>query len=132
MSEELVMNGAGEVDHGDLSTISGGVIAIASVPSLKNFAGIPGIFDTVLSGTISGANAVGFINGSVVGTWTIPATAIKGLSEGSPVIRESDTGTVIAIGTIDPTPTPPASPQGPVVGGTVIVSDAGQDKVFSK
>ncbi len=59
-----------------------------------------------------------------VGTFTITPTAVAVKAEALLVVRQGDTGTLTAIGTIAP---PAVPPTGPVV-GNVIVSDAGQDK----
>jgi hypothetical protein len=126
MSLELIMNTNGTIDHASSSTISGGTINIITPASTISKAEGAGVYRGILNGTIAGANASGFVDGTVAGTWVMEPTATKDKSDLLPVIRLGDSADVIAFGTIDPTPPLPAPPTGPVPGGSVEVSDAGQ------
>lgn len=124
---EFVMTTNGTIDYGSLSTITGGTISVTSSPSSVVFAVGNNVYRGIINGAVAGANAAGFIDGSVSGTWSINATSTTTHAEGQFVIRENDTGTIIATGS----PVgggPPAS----VPGGTVEVVNAGQDKVLSE
>lgn len=123
---ELIMNENGTIDYGSTSSISGGTISIITPPSIKNIASGYGIYRGPINGTVSGANASGFVSGSVVGTWTISPTATKCLADSLPVVRARDTGTIVATGT------PTGGGSAPVPGGTVEVADAGQTKAFAE
>jgi len=124
MTLELVMNGSGILGHGAGSTITGGVFTISSVPDLKSKAVGVGIYVDPLVYKFSGGSAPGFVDGSVVGGGTIPATATKTKVSGSLVMRVGDSATMNATGTIPP----PTGGTGPVV-GPVEVTNAGQTKV---
>lgn len=124
MTLELLMNQDGAVDHDIGSLVSGGAYVITSVPSTVVKVNGAGVYRGPLAGTFSGGDAAGFVPGSVVGSWTVTPTAVAVNVESQPVVREGDTGTLTATGTL---PTPPGG-TGPVV-GTVVVSDAGQTEV---
>lgn len=119
-----------EIDHSAGSVISGGVFSITSVASAKMKEDSKGVYKTPLSYTFAGGNATGFIAGTVltIVPQSINATALKNKAEGPLVMRVEDSGQMVCIGTLDPTPPPPASPTGPVSGG-VEIADAGQSKV---
>lgn len=69
-----------------------GTVTITSVPSTKNFAEGKGVYKTPLEFTVSGANASGYIDGTVatVGTARITATAVKTFADGILVMRHLD------------------------------------------
>lgn len=125
MTLEAIMNEDGVIDHNTGSVISGGSFTVTSVPSSNVKAEGKGVFRGPLSGTFTGGNATGFISGSVAGNFTINPTATAVKADGLPVVREGDTGTLTAAGTIDPPATPPTGP----VAGEVVVASAGQGVV---
>lgn len=125
MTLALIMNMSGAVDHDSGSVVSGGAFVITSVPSVKVKIDGAGVYRGPLAGTFTGGNATGFVPGSVAGAWTINPTATKVNADMLPVVRDGDTGTLTAVGTIAPPATPPTGP----VAGTVVVSDPGQDTV---
>jgi hypothetical protein len=114
------------LDHAEGSLISGGSFTVTSVPDPKSKADGAGVHVSPLTFTFTGGNASGFLDGSVTGGGSIPATATKAKSSGALVMRRGDSATMACIGTIDP---PPSSAPftGPVSGG-VEISDAGQVK----
>ena len=115
--------------HGSGSAISGGTFVITATPNSKVLAESKGVYTTPLSFTFSGGSASGFVNGTVAGGGAIVGTAVKVLAGGIIVMREGDMLALMAcVGTISPTPTPPAPPTGPVA-GPVEISSAGQTKV---
>jgi len=120
-----VMNAGGTIAHKS-GPITGGAFVITSIPSVKDKAVGLGVFPKEVEFTFSGGSAPGCVPGTVVSVapTKIPATAIKGKTEGSPPVRVGDFVTMNAQGT-NPTP-PPATV---AVSGPVEVSDAGQTKV---
>ena len=107
--------------------VSGGVLVITSVPSIKNFSETKGMYSGTLQFTVAGANAVGYDPGTVVtvGPATILPTALKVLVDGSLVLRKDDqvlaaamTGTILAV------PTPFTEP--------FKITNAGQTKVVAQ
>lgn len=121
MTLALIMNQSGVVGHDTGSAVSGGVFVITSIPSIKVKIDGAGVYRGPLAGSFSGGNATGFVPGSVVGTWVINPTATKTKADVLPVVREGDTGTLTAVGTL-PSPPGGTSP----VSGAVVVSSAGQ------
>lgn len=105
--------------------VSGGVLTIVSVASLKNFALTKGWYSTNLQFTLVGANATGYDPGTVttVGTAIISPTAVKAKSDdGGFVMRVDDQNLVVPMtGTIGGTPTPFTEPWK--------ITNAGQNKV---
>ena len=109
--ENIAVNGLTLTPQG---IVSGGVITITSIPSIKNKAGGQGIYEAPLTFTFAGGNATGYDPGTVVtvGLGSIPATAIKVMKKSGPfVMRENDQAPAIAMtGTISGTPTPFVEP----------------------
>ena len=124
MSLKALMNASGKVDHNTGSVVSGGTFTITSTPSTNVSAGGGGVFRGPLNGTFSEGNASGFVSGSVAGAWVIQPTAANVKADGQLVIRDGDTGTLTATGTLPP-PTGGTAP----VTGSVVVSDAGQGEI---
>jgi len=124
MTLELIMNQDGIIDHDVGSVVSVGAFVVTTPPSTMVKALAKGVYKGPITGTFTDGDATGFVPGSVAGSWTINPTAISVKAEALAVVRAGDTGTLTAVGTIAP---PAAPPTGPVA-GTVIVSDAGQDK----
>ena len=94
--------------------VSGGVLTITSTPSSKNKAGGQFMYETPLTFTLTGANAIGYDPGTVVtvGPGSIPTTTVKVLKKSGPfVMRENDQALSIAMtGLIGGTPTPFTEP----------------------
>lgn len=128
MSLELIAVDGCTLDHAAGSLISDGEFTITAIPDVKVSVEGNGVYVTPLSFTFTGGSATGFVDESVVGAGAIIATATKVKAGGILVMREGDSFTMTAIGVIDPTPTPPAPPTGPVV-GEVEISVAGQTTV---
>lgn len=124
MAFEPIMNQDGTVDHDTGSIISGGTFAITSVPSTNVKTAGKGVHRGTLAGTLSGANATGFVNGTVAGNWSITGTGANTKVDGQPTVRERDVGTFNGTGTIPP----PTGGTGPVA-GPVVVDSAGQGEV---
>ena len=124
MTLKALMNADGAVGHDTGSLISGGSFSIISAPSTNVKAASKGVYRGTLLGTFTRGNASGFVSGSVAGTWSIDPTAANVKADGQLVIREGDTGTLSATGTIPP----PTGGTGPV-NGTVKVTSAGQGEV---
>ena len=79
-----------------------GTITIVSVPSPKVFGEGRGVYKDSLLFTVTGANAAGYVAGTVatVGVASIPATAVKLKAEGIFVMRILDQATVAMIGNL--------------------------------
>jgi len=122
MTQELFAVSGCVLAHGAGSTITGGAFIITSTPSTKVLAGT-GVYKTPLAFTFSGGSAPGFVAGSVVGGGSIPATSTKNLAESLAVMREGDSVTMNATGTLPP----PGGGTGPIA-GPVEISSAGQVK----
>jgi len=134
MTMENVANTDAVLAHQLGSLISGGVFTIVSAPSLKVKALGKGVYTDPLQFTFAGGNASGFIAGTVATTAPVDmpasATKCKALDAAAAmalVMREGDSVVMGCTGEIDPPPTPPASPTGPVAGGVEILT-AGQTK----
>jgi len=126
MSLELLMNTKGTLGHAEGSLISGGVFTIISLPAITCQAGDAYAYRGPLQYSFSGGNAQGFDSGSVntIVPQTINPTALKVWADGQLVIRQGDTGTLTAIGTISGNPA--------TVVGQAEVATAGQDKVYGQ
>jgi len=121
---ELVMNADGQLGHASGSPISGGAFVITSSPStVLDAPDTRGVFRGPLQYTFAGGNASGFDSGSIATTapQTINPTAIASKSEVLALMREGDSGTMNAQGTVGGTPT--------AIAGPVEVAIAGQTKV---
>ena len=112
-----IMNENGNIDHIDGSSISGGTFSIISTPSSKT-----GFYKGTLQYTFSGGSAEGFDDESIatLSPQSINPTAIYVKAENESIIRLGDSGTMVAQGTVEGTPTS--------ITGPVEVSEAGQDK----
>lgn len=106
--------------------VSGGVLTITSLPSVKVSAEGSFVYSGSLEFTLTGANATGYDPGTVmtVGTAVILPTATKSKVDGSLVMRENDSNPTVAMtGTISGTPTPFVEPWK--------ITAAGQTKVLA-
>ena len=124
MSLESVAVQGCVISHSAGSTVTGGVFTVTSTPSAKVKAEDKGVFKAPLSVSFTGGSFPGLVAGSVKGTGTISATAIKTKAENILVMRESDVGTFTGTGTLPP----PAVGEGPAA-GPIEISSAGQTKV---
>ena len=124
MALENVANTDCVISHDVGSTITGGTFTITSVASTKVKALGKGVYFQQIDFTFAGGSAPGVTPGTVTGSGTIVATAIKVKSLTQAVVRENDTGTLSGTGT-NPAPPPPTLP----VTGPVIISSGGQTKV---
>lgn len=120
-----VVTSADNIEHDTGSVISGGVFSISTPASLKVNAGGNGIRKGTQLYSFSGGSASGFVPGSVMTTapQSLNSSAQKVKVEGSFVVLDGDTATMIAQGTIPP----PTGGTAPVSGGVKI--SAGQSKV---
>lgn len=106
MSELIAVQGLTLAPQG---IVSGGVLVITSVPSIKVKANGNGVYSGSLSFTLVGADATGYDPGTVatVGVASISASGAKVKDGGSLVMRENDQSLTIAMtGTVSGTPTP--------------------------
>lgn len=124
MSSELIAVDGCQLSHKSGSLISGGSFVITSVPSTNVKAMAKGIYTGPLAFTFSGGSAAGFVDGSVAGGGSIPATSSEVAVGGLAVMREGDSVLMACVGTIPP----PTGGTGPV-SGDVEISDAGQSEV---
>ena len=124
MSLESVAVQGCVVAHAAGSTVTGGAFTITSTPSIKVRAENKGVFKTPLSVSFAGGTFPGLVPGTVAGSGTIAATALKTKAETIFVMREGDTGTFTGVGTLPP----PAVGTGPAT-GPIEISSAGQTKV---
>lgn len=88
--------------------VSGGVITITAVPSIKVKIEGKGVYKNPFIFTFAGGNATGYDPGTVVSVapGSIPATAIKNKVDGLLVMRVDDLVSMGMTGTIGGTPTP--------------------------
>jgi len=113
------------IEHGSGSVITGGTFVITSTPSTKVKPGGLGAYKgTTIAFTFSGGSGGGCTDGTVTGSGTISASALKVKAENQLVIREGDIGTMNWTGT-NPSP-PPTNLTGT---SNVVISSAGQTKV---
>jgi hypothetical protein len=138
MAYKEVMNGDGVIGHKltPPSVVTGGIFVITSVPWAKGLAPSvgPGTHLDALTYEFSGGSAPGFIAGTVETAveQEIPATATTVFFDEKAVMRKGDFAVMGCIGEIDPPPTPPLPPTGPVPGATVEVLNAGQIKFLAQ
>lgn len=109
------------LSHAASSPISSGVFVITAVPSLTTKCEGFEVYSGPLAFKFSGGNCTGCDPGTVVGSGSIPPTAIFSKVDGLLVIRDGDSVVMSAAGTL--------SGVSVSVSGGVEVSDAGQTKV---
>lgn len=113
------------LSHSIGSPISGGTFSVSSIPSIKALSETKGVHKDPLTYTFSGGNSSGFDPGTVtsIGPQTISSSALKALAEGSKIMLNGDSGTMLCTGTVGGTPTP--------VSGGVEITDPKQIKWFA-
>jgi len=123
----LVMTSNGTLGHGLGSTITGGTFTIITTPKTKGKVNGAGIFSGTLQYSFAGGSAPGMVAGTVATTapQSINPTAVKSRVQGDLVVREGDSGTMQAEGTLT------GGGVGPV-SGPVEVNDAGQNVLRGK
>jgi len=132
-----VANASCVLGHGTGSLVKDGAFVVVSIPSLKVKAGGGGVHKKEIEFTFAGGSDVAgvmtpgsvvtgdVVSGAIVpSSRKIPATAIKGKTNGDPLMRKGDLATVGMAGLVPGTP-PVATP----IQGIVEITDAGQVKV---
>lgn len=122
MSALLVLSAT--LAHAIGSTITGGVFIITSLPDQSMMIEGKPAFAGPLKYTFAGGSAPGFVPGTVatvVEQVIVPSTTDVALN-GLPTAMDTDTGIMVAVGTLIGGGTGP-------VGGPVEVADAGQESV---
>lgn len=133
MTQKYIMTTNGSIDHKPFSSVSGGAFAILAppaIPARQDSLNVQiegdNVYRAPLQYGFSGGDATGYVNGSVYTktAQSIPATATNTRVDGDLVMRVDDEATMICWGL--PVGGPPETQ---VPFATVIVDNAGQDKV---
>ena len=135
---KLIVNEDGEIAHATGSKTSGGTFTITSIPSLKTTAEGKKIYNGELLFSFSGGDSSETLGGTgtvvpstVSGTGSISPSANKCFDNNNPIVLEGDEGSfTVLTGTFVPTSTGTPAPLTPLPPTDVLISSAGQNKVY--